>query len=508
MEKIELYQIFKLSVESKQQNLVSYSATFTQNGKKVVVPAFKVSDGECLIHFMPESLGVWEYQVKIDDNELSGAFECVQNTSSNHGSVKANGTQFIYADGNKYIPIGTTCYAWTNQPTEMQEQTVETLKNAPFNKIRMGAFPKDMPYNKNEPDYFPFLKDESDNWDVNQLDYRFWDNFELRISQLNDLGIEVDFILFHPYDRWGFSRLSQEDSKKYLEYVIARFAAYKNIWWSLANEYEMLFTKSMEDWDEYGRLIQEKDPYHHLTSIHNILRLYPKKDWMTHCSIQTKYINHIPVWKDEYQLPIVIDECGYEGNLEFNWGNLSAQEMVHRFWWSMMRGGYCTHGETFHREDEVLWWAKGNVLYGKSVERIQFLKEIMYSLPGKGDYIHNPVGQDPNLDKDDQNAVIFQSKFQGILDTLPDWHINYLISEAPMIMAGEDYKLQYFGHECISKLSLHLPENGLYKVEIIDAWNMTISELPELQKGKVRLDLPGEEFTAVLVTRVEGANLI
>jgi hypothetical protein len=62
-----------------------------------------------------------------------------------------------------------------------------------------------------------------------------------------DLGIEADLILWHPYDRWGFSRMTKEEDDLYLSYVIARFAAYRNVWWSLANEYDLLRNKTLKD---------------------------------------------------------------------------------------------------------------------------------------------------------------------------------------------------------------------------------------------------------------------
>ena len=53
-----------------------------------------------------------------------------------------------------------------------------------------------------------------------------------------------------------------------------------------------------------------------------------------------------------------------------DWGNLSAFEFMDRAWSIAAVGGYATHGETFHREDEVLWWAKGGKLYGKAPEQL------------------------------------------------------------------------------------------------------------------------------------------
>ena len=61
-------------------------------------------------------------------------------------------------------------------------------------------------------------------------------------------------ILFHPYDRWGFSMLTREQSKLYLEYVAARFSAYSNVWWSFANEYDLMPNRIEDDWHFYAKV--------------------------------------------------------------------------------------------------------------------------------------------------------------------------------------------------------------------------------------------------------------
>ena len=46
------------------------------------------------------------------------------------------------ADGTPFYPFGTTCYAWIHQPEALQRQTLESLAQNPFNKVRMCVFPK------------------------------------------------------------------------------------------------------------------------------------------------------------------------------------------------------------------------------------------------------------------------------------------------------------------------------------------------------------------------------
>ncbi len=498
MKTIEKYEMFETEFYMKGDNVILPECTVFKNGEQEVrVSAFK-KYGECYgVRFMPQEEGIWEYQISCGDINEKGMLACVQNTKRNHGPVKTKGFHFQYADGGTYIPFGTTCYAWIHQTEALQSETLQTLEKSPFNKIRMCVFPKSMPYNNNDPDCYPFLKGEDGTWDVRKPDPKFWEKLDLRIKQLMELGIEADVILFHPYDRWGFAELSQEESLVYLEYCIARLSAYRNIWWSLANEYETVYKKQGKDWDEYGEMLYEKDPYRHLTSIHNIVTLYPKRRWMTHCSVQTKKIDRILFWKEEYQIPILIDECGYEGDLPFDWGSLTAFEMVHRFWWSICRGGFCTHGETFHREDEVLWWAKGGKLYGESADRIGFLKGFLYTLPGEWQAQRIKLW-DPNTLEDEN-----ERNFQEAIEHLPKEDRDiFMANVTPMKLEGEKYSLEYFGRIRPVYKDLQLREDRTYRVEMIDSWEMTRSIAAEKICGNVRIELPGKEGIALLVTEI------
>ena len=79
-----------------------------------------------------------------------------------------------------------------------------------------------------------------------------------------------------------------------------------------------------------------------------------------------------------------MDECRYEGNIENQWGNISAREMVHRFWLGTVGGGYVGHGETYLHPDDMLWWSKGGVLHGESPPRIAFLRQVLDDSPPAG----------------------------------------------------------------------------------------------------------------------------
>ena len=151
--------------------------------------------------------------------------------------------------------------------------------------------------------------------------------------------------------------------------MVSRFSAYRNIWWSLANEYDLLTEKTQEDWERYAQIICEKDPYNHLRSIHNCRPFYDyRRPWITHCSIQRqdlyKTAEMVQELKERFKKPVIVDEMAYEGSLPNGWGNITGQEMVKRFWEAFVRGGYAGHGETYLTEERILWWSHGGDLRG------------------------------------------------------------------------------------------------------------------------------------------------
>ena len=160
-------------------------------------------------------------------------------------------------------------------------------------KLRFCVFPKSYTYNQNELELFAFQKRADGSFDFDRPDPAFWHHTEQRILDLQRLDIQADLILWHPYDRWGFADMSDPQDDRYLRYCIARLSAYRNVWWSLANEYDFMTdrpknhrgNKQMEDWDRFFQILQNEDPHHRMRGIHNGRIWYDHtRDWVTHAS--------------------------------------------------------------------------------------------------------------------------------------------------------------------------------------------------------------------------------
>ena len=257
---------------------VQLRAQFQFRNRAVEVTGFYDGDGVYRVRFMPNEIGEWSYRTSSNAAELDGRqgrFTSTAPTAGNHGPVRVRYvTHFAYEDGAPYVPLGTTCYAWVHQGDKLEEQTLATLRAAPFNKMRMCVFPKSYVYNQNEPVYYPFERNAAGQNDFTRFNPAFFRHLEQRVRDLEALGIEADLILFHPYDRWGYATMGAEADDRYLRYVVSRLSAYRNVWWSMANEFDLLKSKAMADWDRFFRLVQAEDPYHHLRSIHHSVVQY------------------------------------------------------------------------------------------------------------------------------------------------------------------------------------------------------------------------------------------
>ena len=446
---------------------VELSAVFKNRKENVTVPGFYDGNGIYRIRFSPHKQGQWKYRTQSNVPELTdneGRFRCVPPTGENHGPVKVVNTFYLeYSDGTPFYSVGTTAYQWTSVKQSIQAKTIETLASAPFNKIRMCVFPKWYRYgNETEPWIYPFRREGGKN-DFSQPNYEFFQNFDGRVQQLMGMGIQADVILFHEYDKWGYFEMGKEMNEKYVRYMIARISAYRNVWWSLANEWDIPRLKVAIDWEGIGTLLQEEDPHQRLRGIHN---WYGSEDhfydhsrpWITHVSAQTSQFYNAIKWREQYKKPLLFDEMRYEGDVPSGWGNMKGQEMTSYFWMAGLSGGYGTHGDTYKNSadgiSEVRWWGKGGTLVGESPERIKFFRSIMEQAPIKKMSPEIIINNKPN----NLNTNIHILSEQG------EYYLGYVAD------ADQD-------------IEINLDGDADFNLEIIDTWNMKIIEKHSVKPG-------------------------
>jgi len=495
-EKVQKWGTFELTLHGSQEGNpyagIKLYAKFSDNDTTYKAPGFYDGNGTFKIRFMPDKEGKWTYTVYSNRDTLNGergSFICTPPSPNYHGPVRVKNTyHFAYADSSRFIPFGTTIYSWCFSPDSIRKETIRTLKHSPFNKVRMLLIP---PYSKKFVKNGPFklnnlpFQGTKNHFNFSRFNPTYFKRLGKCIRELRRIGVQADVILLNPYDGgWGFENLNFATDKRFVKYCVARFSAYRNVWWSLANENSFIKSLTDKDWTKLFKVVKNEDPYNHLRSIHNAGRIYNyTHPWVTHVSLQyynaAREFGVVPLLRDIYRKPIVLDEINYEGNINRRWGQLSGKQMTYRFWVTYIGGGYATHGETFKSNP---WTSTGGKLIGKSPSRIAFLKKI--------------VDHAPTLNPIDQYYVLNLAGKEG------------------------QYYLKYFGKKKPQKWKFKLPDNGLkkgmkFKVDIIDTWNMTIKHVNKTftvkplnrydfvgKKGR-SVKLPGRKYIALRIERVK-----
>ena len=151
---VEKWGVFELSLPGKTDGnpFTDYEirGRFEGRHEDVMVSGFYDGNGIWKIRFMPSWTGEYRYTVfgSFADRETRGTFYVREAGEGNHGPVRvASKYHFSYADGTPFYPLGTTCYVWTQQPDARIRETLRSLKEARFNKIRFCILPKHYDYN-------------------------------------------------------------------------------------------------------------------------------------------------------------------------------------------------------------------------------------------------------------------------------------------------------------------------------------------------------------------------
>ena len=468
-ESIRQWEIFELSLRGPETGNpfldITLEATFSLGTKTITPQGFYDGNGIYKIRFMPDALGEWSYKTKSNEKALDGVkglLTCIESPSDKHGPVRVvDRYHFAYADGKRFFPVGTTLYCWQ---MERYDETLATIKNAGINKVRFMPFP-------HSGNTFPPLnpwEGSVNNWDFDRPNPEFWQFIEKAVRELGERGLQADFIFFHPYESggrqiWGLGPelMTETQRKNFLIYAVRRLAAYSNVWWSMANEYDII-DKNTSYWEPLAATVAATDPYGHMHSIHGRPNVhYPgwTNAWVTHISIQSPDIFDITLWKSQYHKPVIDDEYQYEGNVN-GWGNLTGYEEVKRHWIATIEGGYATQGESYSPYD--FFW-KGGTPQRSSFARVSWLSEEILNNDSK---------------------------------PLPG---GLTLLDSVSAKAGSDYYLYYFGDEVTNEKTFTMPEGKEYMVDVLDTWNMTITEMDSIYSGTFKIRWPSSKYMAVRI---------
>ena len=360
----------------------SVSATFAGPGITTAVKGFWDGGHTWRIRFACTAQGTWGYTTDSADSGLngkSGIFKCVSPSAGNHGFLRrdvAHPSSYIWDDGSHYFMWGQTYYevirsamAGNNWKT-----SIDHVAAYGFTKVRMLIYPwDDQSVHNPYPDSQPFAgSSTAPNHDV--LNLAHWQRLDQIIKYLESKGLVAEVIVFADAKRiFG----TQTQDARYTRYAIARFAAYHNVIWCMANGWN--FTNKLQSyWDREGSIVRKEDPWMSSGNALRPLSIHqgsgltfnfapPTHTWPTYAIVQlhgsdtphqgsrTGFIDIPDAWgnrgitaNSSLSIPVVNDEYGYIGSsVQTNRGALlltgSNQRRI--IWGIATAGGYGSAGD-------------------------------------------------------------------------------------------------------------------------------------------------------------------
>lgn len=298
--KIHKWSVYEMTLTASGNSANWYTdssggvvATFTgPGGVTRKVPGFWDGGNSFKVRFTPTVEGTWTYRTDSANPGLhgkTGELTCVAALAGKHGFLRTDAQypySFVRDDGTRFFMWGQTYYdvvisALTND--NWKEGIGRSLAYG-MNKVRMHVYAQTYYRPGAEysgyPDAQPYLG-ESTSPDRDRLNISYWRKLDEMVRYMDARGMVADLIITNPY--WK-NRMygTDEQNDRFVRYTVSRYAAYTNVIWCLANEWNLSknyggdYPQDREDYSRMGSLAAASDPWRaegkllRPLSIHNI----------------------------------------------------------------------------------------------------------------------------------------------------------------------------------------------------------------------------------------------
>ena len=347
------------------------------------------------VRVCPEQEGAWRWETESTEAALcgKGGFLCTAPAADSRGFLRVDRTNpyhFVFDDGTRFFMMGTTYYNLTRVERRDWTACLDGCARYGINKIRLyvGAVPGMDPGLDHAA-----LHRKTEAWQTNQGDlfqprytasWDMLDNLDEILSAMLHRGMMADLIMITSNAR----TMTQLDERHYA-YLVDRYAAFPNVAWVLANEWNYHKPVDRAYFNLMGRLVHGRDPYmrghagQRLLSVHQQTRIdfqFFDQDWVSHAIVQLGVRNGQQVVRDEWgdadsnqtqyphgddwgnagilfnrghNMPVVNDEYGYIGEPEDRSAPsakdapvaLSREKHRRILWGIYLAGGYASAGD-------------------------------------------------------------------------------------------------------------------------------------------------------------------
>ncbi len=252
------------------------TATFTgPGGITETVSGFWNGGNAFDIRFTPTAEGTWTYTTRSANsglNNQTGTINAVAAEAGNHGFLRIDPTyksSFVWDDGTRSFLWGQTYYdlATTAMVNDHWKAGIDNSAAYGMTKVRMAVYPFALGSTRSHgyPDVQPYAG-SSTSPNRNVLNIAYWQELDEVVKYIASKGMVADLILTSPYSsNRQFGTDTQND--RFLNYVVNRYSAYRNVTWCLANEWNYSATnggtypQDQNDFNRMGEIVHNGDPW-------------------------------------------------------------------------------------------------------------------------------------------------------------------------------------------------------------------------------------------------------
>lgn len=239
-------------------DLVVGAQIHSPEGNSLLIPGFYNGNGEFIVRFCPDRVGLWTYETYSSEPTLSGkkgAIEVVaRNSHTLHGGVtvrKESPRKFFWQDGTPYFPVAFEL-DWlfaldysNNEGFPRTQSIVSAIKQNGFNMIVFNVYAHSVnwqrsdnipaEYNFSGPGYSPFAGTNAKP-DFNTLNLTLFKNLDRVIAHLNENGIVAHMMIYVWNKNVNWPAMYSDADNRYFDYIIKRYQGYPNILWDVSKE--------------------------------------------------------------------------------------------------------------------------------------------------------------------------------------------------------------------------------------------------------------------------------
>ena len=484
---VPLYQFVTLSLDAGRDVpnpfiSITLSADISSpDGRLFHAEGFYNGGRSWLLRFMPDRTGSWSFSWQFGGESGSGSFTCVSKQNSKlHGHIRIdanNSHKLRFEDGTPLHWIG-------GKYIDFDDPFYKTPEHA--------SVPERMPKSQYLPLVHAYLQNIAAmglngvvlklrvlplNYDLQSMDLDFFASADQIMQWCMELGINVQLNFF---DTWGKRKQGADisisnpppsdlllephdastfvtETRFFIRYAIARYAAYPNLLWELWNEAERMGASAQTASTLYATYFEEYDPYGipisaseihtaayplQVTSFHAGFKCAPSEWNWTHArtddpTLYKKWVNY--------------GQYGYDYGRPILWNELYPYDGVDD-------GGQYATNTAAHDWFRATFW--GNLTAG---------------CIGTSEFCWAPIDQVPN------RVTEYHSHFAAFLSYLKDFNaldpadseVEATIGTATMCRKrGKEYVIYHFtqGRGSQTTLNVKLPP-GYYYYQFYDPKN-------------------------------------